>query len=61
MLCEASAIFEVLRKAFLGRGARHAEGGRNPIGRFERTLADCSDRARTLFWSGNFERVFGGV
>ena len=39
----------------------HAEGGRNPIGRFEKTLADLDEEDRTAFWSGNFERVFSGV
>lgn len=32
----------------------HAEGGRDPIGRFERTLADIDDDARTRFFSRNF-------
>ena len=39
----------------------HAEGGRNPIGRFERALAGCEDSVQTQFWSGNFERVFGAA
>ena len=39
----------------------HAEGGRNPIGRFEETLAGQSESDCTAFWSGNFERIFAGV
>jgi predicted TIM-barrel fold metal-dependent hydrolase len=39
----------------------HAEGGRNPIGRFEQSLAGVDEPARRAFWSGNFERVFAGV
>jgi len=39
----------------------HAEGGRNPIGRFEESLQGMDDAACTGFWSGNFERVFAGV
>jgi len=39
----------------------HAEGGRNPIGRFEETLAGQSEPTCTAFWSGNFERIFAGV
>ena len=39
----------------------HAEGGRNPLGRFEESLASQDELACTAFWSGNFERVFAGV
>ena len=39
----------------------HAEGGRNPIGRFEKTLSGLEEPERTAFWSGNFERVFARV
>ena len=39
----------------------HAEGGRNPIGRFETSLQGYDDESRTKFWSGNFERIFEGV
>jgi predicted TIM-barrel fold metal-dependent hydrolase len=39
----------------------HAEGGRNPIGRFESTLEGCDEAAQTAFWSGNFKRVFAAV
>ena len=39
----------------------HAEGGRNPIGRFEESLQGLDDAACEAFWSGNFERVFAGV
>ena len=39
----------------------HAEGGRNPIGRFEESLAGEAEETCTAFWSGNFQRVFAGV
>ena len=39
----------------------HAEGGRNPIGRFEESLQGVDDAACKAFWSGNFERVFAAV
>jgi len=39
----------------------HAEGGRNPLGRFESTLTACDDATCQRFFSGNFERVFAGV
>ncbi len=32
----------------------HAEGGRDPIGRFERSTASLSDEAKSKFFSGNF-------
>jgi hypothetical protein len=32
----------------------HAEGGRDPIGRFERSTASLSDDAKLKFFSGNF-------
>lgn len=32
----------------------HAEGGRDPIGRFERSTAGLSDDAKAKFFSGNF-------
>jgi hypothetical protein len=37
----------------------HAEGGRDPLGRFDRSLAEFDAETRTKFESGNFERVFG--
>lgn len=37
----------------------HAEGGRDPLGRFERSLAECTPEVRDAFRFGNFERVFG--
>ncbi len=39
----------------------HAEGGRNPLGRFEESLSGQDEAVCTAFWSGNFERVFAGV
>ena len=39
----------------------HAEGGRNPIGRFEETLVGQDEANATAFWSGNFQRIFAGV
>lgn len=42
----------------------HAEGGRDPIGRFERSLAGQDDATRARFFSGNFRdlypRLFAG-
>tara|TARA_R110002124_G_scaffold270207_1_gene438546 strand:- start:9033 stop:10199 length:1167 start_codon:yes stop_codon:yes gene_type:complete len=32
----------------------HVEGGRDPFGKFEATLQDCSAETRTRFYSGNF-------
>lgn len=39
----------------------HAEGGRNPLGRFERGLEGQEESTRAAFFSGNFERLFAGV
>ena len=36
----------------------HVEGGRDPIGKFERALAGCSDPVKTGFYSENFLRLF---
>ena len=36
----------------------HIEGGRNPIARFESSLADRNDDVRDKFYSQNFLRVF---
>ncbi len=36
----------------------HAEGGRDPIGRFERALADAGEPARTQFFAENFRRLY---
>ena len=37
----------------------HAEGGRDPLGRFDRCLADFDPEVTRQFESGNFERIFG--
>ena len=37
----------------------HAEGGRDPLGRFDRSLADFDAPVRAKFECENFERVFG--
>lgn len=37
----------------------HVEGGRNPVGRFERTLAGVSERARQRFYCDNFVDLMG--
>ena len=37
----------------------HMEGGRDPLGRFEASLADIDEGAREQFYWGNFERIFG--
>ncbi len=39
----------------------HAEGGRNPIGRFEDSLAGQPESSCRAFWAGNFERIFAAV
>lgn len=39
----------------------HAEGGRNPIGRFEKCLKEFDADVCDGFWARNFERVFGAV
>jgi predicted TIM-barrel fold metal-dependent hydrolase len=35
----------------------HREGGRDPLGKFTRTLTDVGARDRQKFFSKNFERV----
>lgn len=37
----------------------HVEGGRNPIKRFEASLADCTDEEKAAFYGGNFEDLMG--
>jgi predicted TIM-barrel fold metal-dependent hydrolase len=37
----------------------HVEGGRNPLGRFERSLAGVSDHARGRFYCDNFVDLMG--
>ena len=37
----------------------HVEGGRNPLKRFDTSLAGCSDEAREAFYSGNFADLMG--
>jgi predicted TIM-barrel fold metal-dependent hydrolase len=37
----------------------HVEGGRNPLRRFEQSLAGASDRTRERFYSGNFVDLMG--
>jgi predicted TIM-barrel fold metal-dependent hydrolase len=36
----------------------HIEGGRDPIGRFEKALGDRSDAVRAQFYAENFLRIF---
>ena len=36
----------------------HVEGGRNPLGRFERSLATASAATKDRFYSGNFAKIF---
>ncbi len=38
----------------------HPEGGRDPLGRFEGSLAGCSAQAKERFYSGNFAAMMGG-
>jgi predicted TIM-barrel fold metal-dependent hydrolase len=37
----------------------HVEGGRNPLGRFERSLANVSDAAKQAFYHDNFVDLMG--
>ena len=37
----------------------HVEGGRNPLGRFERSLQDLPDQAQERFYRWNFEDLMG--
>jgi predicted TIM-barrel fold metal-dependent hydrolase len=39
----------------------HAEGGRNPIGRFEMSLGDQPESTRELFYAENFARLLPSV
>jgi predicted TIM-barrel fold metal-dependent hydrolase len=39
----------------------HMEGGRDPLGRFERSLEGVDEGTLTSFFSQNFERVFGAA
>ena len=36
----------------------HAEGGRDPLGRFDRCVASLTEAARTRFFSGNFRDLY---
>jgi predicted TIM-barrel fold metal-dependent hydrolase len=38
----------------------HVEGGRNPLKRFEESLAGASQAARDAFYASNFEYLMGG-
>jgi uncharacterized protein len=37
----------------------HVEGGRNPVKRFDASLADCSEEIRSAFYAGNFSDLMG--
>ena len=37
----------------------HVEGGRNPLGRFDNSLADCSDEVKQRFYCDNFAEMMG--
>src|SRR3954470_21677419 len=37
----------------------HVEGGRNPLKRFDTSLANCSDEVRAAFYAGNFADMMG--
>ena len=37
----------------------HVEGGRNPVKRFDASLADCDDATRDAFYAGNFADLMG--
>jgi hypothetical protein len=36
----------------------HAEGGRDPIGRFERTLESVGEAAKARFYADNFRDLY---
>ena len=36
----------------------HAEGGRDPLARFERSLVGCDESVRERFYSGNFDDLY---
>lgn len=38
----------------------HAEGGRDPIGRFLRSMADANEADRQRFFAGNFNDLYAG-
>jgi predicted TIM-barrel fold metal-dependent hydrolase len=37
----------------------HVEGGRNPVKRFDASLADCDEETREAFYAGNFADLMG--
>ncbi|MEE8077910.1 MAG: amidohydrolase family protein [Pseudomonadales bacterium] len=37
----------------------HAEGGRDPIGRFEKSTAQLTEQERAQFFAGNFTELYG--
>ncbi|MBV9291812.1 MAG: amidohydrolase family protein [Frankiales bacterium] len=37
----------------------HVEGGRNPVKRFDASLADCDEPTRAAFYAGNFADLLG--
>ena len=39
----------------------HVEGGRNPMGRFERSIANLSDETKERFFRRNFEDLMGSA
>jgi uncharacterized protein len=39
----------------------HAEGGRDPLGRFDRSLASLTEYTRTRFFSGNFRDLYSNA
>lgn len=58
---------DVLRKLRAGPEGRaelfssdypHMEGGRDPLGRFDRSLEGFDDAVKAKFFHENFERVF---
>src|SRR5499427_8484023 len=36
----------------------HAEGGRDPLGRFDRSLANVDEAAKAKFYAGNFRDLY---
>ena len=39
----------------------HIEGGRDPLARFDRSLAGLDEAAKGRFYAGNFETMMSGA
>ena len=57
-------VGEIVRESFpdlflFSSDYPHAEGGRDPIGRFEASTASLTASERAMFFSGNFRTLYG--